>query len=113
MWHLVQRNKKSQRKITLPTTGAVSFDLVDVARVLAVDTVDRKLYPFAKPASCFLLKTIDKSFLFETKSAPERERIVRLLKLVVARLGSKLIVGDQSFFEEFFITGDGPGEAPF
>lgn len=115
MWHLVERNstKKFKRKIALPTTGAVSFDLVDVSRVLSVGTIERKYYPFAKPSSCFLIKTLDKSFLFEAKSADERERVVRLLKLVVARLGSKLIVGDQSFFEEFFVTmPDGPGEAP-
>ena len=114
MWTKVQRpNEKSKRNVPMLTTKAHGFDLVDVARVLAVDSVDRVHYPFAKPSSCFLVKTLDKSILFEAKSASERERIVRLLKLVVARLGSKLIVGDQSFFSEFFYSmHDGPGEAP-
>jgi len=36
------------------------------------------------------------------------------MKLCVARLGSKLIVGDPSFFDEYFVTcaDVGPGEAP-
>lgn len=115
MW--VDRHKtKSKNRVSVPhTKNVASFDLIDVARVLAVDSVDRKKHPFAKPSSCFLVKTLDKSILFETKSAAERERLVRMMKLVVARLGSKLIVGDQSFFEEYFFMGlpeSGPGEAP-
>ena len=110
MWHRVRRDSYA-----IPASDVSNFCLVDVARVLAVETVDRKLYPFAKPPSCFLVKTLERTFLFETKSAAERQRFVRLMKLCVARLGSKLIVGDQSFFEEYFVTNmeHGPGDAPF
>ena len=95
------------------TTEAHGFDLMDIVKVLTVDKVDRSLYPFAKPLCCFLVKTLDKSFLFEAKSASERERIVRSLKLLVSRMGSQLLVGDQSFFTEFFTNSfDGPGEEP-
>jgi len=115
-WHVVQKNSsKSKRKAALPATQSLSFDIIDIARVLAVDNVDRKQFPFARPSSCFLVKTLDRSYLFEAESGPERERLCRLLKLLVARLGSKLIVGDETFFEEFFIANmpaDGPGEAP-
>jgi len=51
--------------------------------------------------------------LFEAGSEVERDRLAYALKLAVARLGSKIIVGDAGVFDEFFVTGNGvPGEAP-
>lgn len=122
LWHKVER-KRSNRHVALPNAKQLSgFDVVDVARVLAVDSLDRNHHPFAasKPEACFLIKTWEGSkngscWLFEAASKPERERIVRWMKLVVARLASKLIVGDNSLFEEFFAMGmpeTGPGGAP-
>ena len=115
MWQSIHRKKLSRSNMTVPKSGIASFDLIDVSRILAVDRVDRKQYPFAKALNCFLIKTMDETLLFETKSKSERERIVRTFKLLVARLGSKLIVGDQSFFDEYFIssTESGPGEVPY
>ena len=115
MWHSVER-KKSNGRVSIPNIKQVSgFDLVDVCRVLNVETLSRDLYPFAKPASCFLVKTLDAAYLFEAKTKAERERLVRWLKVTVSRLASKLIVGDESIFEEFWSSGipEGrPGEAP-
>lgn len=113
MWTNVHRsNKESKQKVPM-TTEAHGFDLMDVVKVLGVDQVDRATYPFAKSSCCFLVRTLDKSLLFEAKSASERERVVRSLKLLVSRLGSQLLAGDQRFFAEFFTsTFGGPGEAP-
>jgi len=40
--------------------------------------------------------------LFEAGSEVERDRLAYALKLAVARLGSKIIVGDAGVFDEFF-----------
>jgi hypothetical protein len=89
---------------------------MDVHRILEVKDLDRNRHPFAKRQHCFTVKTIHSSYLFEAGSTVERDRIIRGLKLVIARLATKLIVADPSLADEFFLLTPshcpGPGEEP-
>lgn len=66
--------------------------------------IDRSIYPYAKAHLAFMIKSHDGNlYLFEAQSKRERDWFVRGLKLVVARLASMIIVGDQHMmFSEFF-----------
>ena len=80
-----------------------SIDLLDIGRVLEARRVDRVRHPLAKRDCSFLVETLDRTgLLFQAESESERDRIVHGLKLVVARLGSKIVVGDGTVIEEFF-----------
>lgn len=63
------------------------------------------MYPFAKKSCSFLIRTCeDDEFLFETQSEKERDELVYLWKLVVARLASQAVVGDSDkMVGEFFV----------
>lgn len=77
-------------------------DLLDISRVVAVDHVDRNTYPLAKQSCSFYIVTLDQKLMFEAQSDAEKNWIVNGLKLMVARLGSKLLVEDHSVFDEYF-----------
>jgi hypothetical protein len=106
--------KKSKgNSIENPTISGI--ELLDITRILKVEKIDRRRYPFAKPMHCFIIKTLlDQDFFFEAKSVLDRNRLVYSFKMIVARFGAKVIVADESLFDEFFAnTGGGvPGEAP-
>jgi hypothetical protein len=93
-----------------------SVELLDVTRILKMeDLADRKLHPFAKPARCFIIKTIHgDEFCFEAPNESERDHLVYSLKLVIARFGAKVLVGDPRVYYEFFSMMDAgvPGNAP-
>jgi len=80
------------------------IELLDIVRVLKPDSIDRDEYPFAKLKNSFILHSSaeEQVFLFECTSEQERDRFVHGLKLLVARLASKIIVGDEKVFDEFF-----------
>ncbi len=87
------------------TNGPQQICLLSICRILEVkDFLDRTMYPFAKKTCSFLIKTCeDIEFLFETQSEKERDEIVYLWKLVVARLASQAVVGDgDKMVGEFF-----------
>jgi hypothetical protein len=74
-----------------------------MVRILKPETLDREEYPFAKMnCSLFILLSSNERFLFEASSPDERDWFVYGLKLVVARLASMVIVGDDQMFVEFF-----------
>lgn len=79
--------------------------------------VDRDIFPFCKTNHAFYIKTLDQSLLFEANSKCERDRIVRTLRLVVARLGSLLLTNNDRLADEYFAFFDqgylGPGEEPY
>lgn len=80
-----------------------NIELLNIIRVLSPTTIDRKIYPFVKVNNAFILSTsAEESFLFEAATEEERNKVVLGLKLVVARLASKIIVGDKGVFQEFF-----------
>lgn len=77
--------------------------LLSMIRILKPTTLDRLAFPFAKLDRSFTIQThSDQLFVFEASSVSERDRIVHGLKLVVARLASMIIVGDDLMFVEFF-----------
>ena len=91
-----------------------SVALLDIHRILPVENMDRRIYPFAKVQHCFLVKAMDQTILFEASSRIERDRIVDSLKLCVARLGSLLLSEDDGLMDEFFAGLEhGPGEQPY
>jgi len=79
-----------------------SVDLLDISRILTVNKVDRTMYPLAQRRSSFIIETFDRKMLFEASSQKSRDRIVHGLKIMVARLGSKIIVNDDTVFDDFF-----------
>ena len=97
----------SQRKLNDSiTNGPKQICLLSICRILDVNQhVDRNLYPFAKKTCSFLIRTCDdEEYLFETQSKTERDEIVYLWKLVVARLASQAVVGDgDKMVGEFFV----------
>ncbi len=83
-------------------TDYYGIDLLDITRVIEVNRVDRNIYPLAKKACSFYVVTLDQKLLFETRTKMERKWLVNGLKLMVARLGSKLLVEDHDVFDEYF-----------
>lgn len=88
------------------------FDLLDVCRICATDTIDRKLHPFASATRSFYIETGSEVFVMEAQNSQERDRIVYGLKLVIARLASLLMLRDMRAADEFFGASTVPGEAP-
>jgi hypothetical protein len=109
MWKPVHRPRPQEaatKSMSLP--AAHSIELLDITRILKVGRIDRQRHFFAKPMHCFVIRTIDDDdeLFFEAKSFAERNRLVYSLKLLVARFGAKIIVADESLFDEFFSTTD-------
>jgi hypothetical protein len=95
---------KSSRKVAYQRSEVSSVDILDIHRILQVEKLNRSRHPFAKTANTFLIKTIhDETLLFEASSTSERDRLVHSFKLMVARLGSMLVVQDDTVLEEFFV----------
>jgi hypothetical protein len=96
-----------------------SINLMDISRILPAtnETVDRTQFPFCKPKHAFFVRTLDQSLLLQTNSATERDRIVKSMRLVVARLGSLLLTNNGRLADEYFAFADqgrlGPGEEPY
>ena len=84
-----------------PTT---SIDILDISRVRELSDAERKDgYPLAKRSRSFAIVTADHlTYVFEAKNAQEKDRITLGLKLLVARLASLIIVGDERLFADFF-----------
>ena len=84
-----------------PTT---TIDILDISRVRELSDAERKDgYPLAKRSCSFAIVTADHlTYVFEAKNAQEKDRITLGLKLLVARLASLIIVGDERLFADFF-----------
>jgi len=98
----------------LNTMAFHSVDLLDIAQIIPLNWVDRELYPFAKISCSFVIRVYDKDMLFEAENTSQRDWFIDALKILVATLWSKIIVGDRDVLNEFF-TATGyavPGEAP-
>jgi len=79
------------------------IELLDIVRILTPTDVKRDTYPFVKQQSSFLISTNgNEEFMFEAKNTEERNRFLFAMKLMIARLASKIIVGDRDVFTEFF-----------
>ena len=93
------------------------IELLDITRILKVEDSDNvgSSQPFAKQSHCFIIKSIhNDEFCFEAPNSMERDRLVYALKLVIARFGAKILVGDPQVYWEFFTMAEAtiPGEAP-
>jgi len=107
VWRVIaSTSKEASRRSRIKTIKTPhSVELLDVVRLLVPTNanVDRSLYPFVKPRNAFFIYTNDqKEHLFEAKNEEGRKRFVFAMKLMVARLASKIIVGDKDVFDEFF-----------
>lgn len=109
-----ERKSGSSRKYKQQQDPLQKFDLLEVCRICASETIDRKQHPFASVSKSFFIETGSETFLMETHTTEERDRIVYGLKLVVARLASLLMLRDMRAANEFFgaMVGSVPGEAP-
>lgn len=104
MWReSYQPDLLNHKRLGLSGKSPHSLDLLNMIRILKPTTLDRTLYPFTKIDRTFsILSHTNENFVFEAASTEERDWLVHGLKLVVARLASMIIVGDEHMFEEFF-----------
>lgn len=80
-----------------------SVELLNIVRIVAPTEIDRQKHPFVKKDCAFYIITnTEEEFLFETATKDERTKFLFVFKLMVARLASKIIVGDKDVFDEFF-----------
>jgi len=115
MWHgTLGKDKHEVERRVLNKLTFHSLELLDITKVVPTEHINRKRYPFAKRSHSFLIQAFSKEMLFEAISEKERDDIVDGLKMTVARLGSKILVGDGRVLNEFFTpTGASvPGEPP-
>jgi hypothetical protein len=103
--------KRSLRSIQKPQ----SVELLNIVRILSPSntSVDRNIYPFVKTKNAFVLVTSTKEeYLFEAQNEEEKDKFVFCMKIMVARLASKIIVGDRDVFNEFFSPSGNKMEDP-
>jgi len=80
-------------------------DLLNIVRLTEPAVLDRSKFPFAKIENCFIITTNSKEkFLFEAKNREEKRKFLFSTKIMIARLASKIIVGEKDVFEEFFTS---------
>ena len=80
-----------------------SIELLNIVRIVAPAEIDRQKHPFVKKDCAFYIITnTEEEALFETATKDERDKFLFVFKLMVARLASKIIVGDKDVFDEFF-----------
>lgn len=80
-----------------------SVELLNIVRIVVPATIDREMHPFVKKDCAFVIVTNDEQeTLFELATKDERDKFVFAFKIMVARLASKIIVGDKDVFDEFF-----------
>ena len=104
-WQEAYTKKTDQKSVLQNALTFHAVDLLDISKIVpADDFVDRDRYPFIKRNSSFLIEAFGGSqvMVFEARDESERQDIMDGLKLVVSRLGSKIIVGDCTVLNEFF-----------
>ncbi|KAL3928759.1 MAG: hypothetical protein SGBAC_012511 [Bacillariaceae sp.] len=80
-------------------------ELLSIIRVIAPQTLNRKLYPFARTDRTLCIVANDHRnpyLVFEAKSREHRDWLVTALKMTVARLASIIIIKDEAMLLEFF-----------
>mmetsp|Transcript_20466 Transcript_20466/g.30740 ORF Transcript_20466/g.30740 Transcript_20466/m.30740 type:complete len:629 (+) Transcript_20466:46-1932(+) len=116
-WQEAYTRKPDKKSVLQNALTFHAVDLLDISKIIPVDgIVTRDRYPFVKRNSCFLIEAFggSHSMVFEARDETERQDIIDGLKLVVSRLGSKIIVGDGTVLNEFFTPfgAQVPGDIP-
>ncbi len=108
-------SKEPHSKSVLKFSRYHGIDLLDISRIVAADNyIERIFYPFVKRRNSFVIEAFEEELIFEARDEAERDDIVEGLKLLVARLGSKIIMGDGRVLDEFFspMGASVPGRIP-
>ena len=80
-----------------------SIELLNIVRVVVPSQINRQIHPFVKKDCVFMIVTnTEEESFFEAATKDERDKFVFAFKVMVARLASKIIVGDKDVFDEFF-----------
>lgn len=114
VWKIMTELELETAKCSLSNVGLRKVELLDIVKVLDPNKVDRSKYPFAKRSTSFIIRTTSECFMFETLSQVEKDKIIAGLKLTIARLGSKIVMEDESILDEFFspFANVDPGRPP-
>lgn len=104
VWRSIDQTRFSSRQRRIQSILNIeTVDLLNIVRIVAPTNIDRQMHPFVRKDCAFIIATNDEDeALFETATKDERDKFVFAFKLMVARLASKIIVGDKDVFEEFF-----------
>eukprot|EP00978_Attheya_sp_CCMP212_P002208 scaffold4515_cov42-Attheya_sp.AAC.3 len=114
MWKPIETDSFDQSMLGLQNLNFEHVELMNISRVLSEGIhIDRNKFPLAKQACSFYLETVDETFLFEAGCPEAKDEFGQDIKLLVARLGSKVLTGDETLFDEFFSHQfASPGEIP-
>lgn len=113
VWQSMNKMKlENQRlRVVFPkTTPLCSLLLLDIHRIVPLEKVDLRYARqtsltaiIAKRCHCFVVQTHNRTLIFEVVSNFERDHTIFSLKLLVARLGSALVMDDNDILmQEFF-----------
>ena len=103
MWAPAYEPALDQKRLGTAATSPHSIDLLSIVSISPPETIDRTKYPFAKSKLCFAIASqAENTQIFEASSEQQLVEFVNCLKLAVARLVSKIIVGDVNVIEEFY-----------
>ncbi len=107
---ILSRNKSS---IFNKTFSFHSIELLDITKIIPIDfSIDRKIFPFVRLGRSFIIEAFGglQVMVFEARDEKERDAMINGMKMAVARLSSKIIVGDCSVLGEFYSPyGSVPG----
>lgn len=104
MWKSAYEPNLVRRKINV--VPPYSIDLLDIVGIIPAQLINRNEHPFARPWCSFKIITVrDRYYLFEAENKEMRDKIVFGLKLIVARLASKVLVAGEVTEDEFFRPG--------
>jgi len=115
VWQIISDCDDSNNSRSILRNNSLSvIDLLDVTRILPMKESDKQQHPLAKTRSTFVIEALNKRLFFQARDESERNCISHGLKLTIARLGSKIIVGDPEVFDEFFSPkgNEVPGDIP-
>lgn len=106
VWRSNDNFKYGSRQSTIKNIRNPEFvDLLNIVKIVAPTTIDRETYPFVKYDCAFVILTnIGQEILFEVATKDERDKLLFVFKLMIARLASKIIVGDEGVFDDFFAS---------
>jgi hypothetical protein len=111
MWKAKPRETKGLKNFQ--KVNLQGIELLDITRILRMEDIEGGSQAFARPSHCVVIKSIhNEEFCFEAKSVQERNRLVYSLKIVIARFGAKVLVGDPDVYWEFFSMMEGAPGAP-